>query len=43
LIGGQPVKQPVESILRVIALGVSLVIAVVTGVAMTAEWSHGIR
>jgi uncharacterized membrane protein (UPF0182 family) len=37
-IGGQPVKLPVESILRLIALCVSLAIAVVGGAAMTAEW-----
>src|SRR5271157_3376155 len=37
-IGGQPVRLPVESILRLVALGVSLVIALVTGTAMTAEW-----
>jgi uncharacterized membrane protein (UPF0182 family) len=37
-IGGQPVRLPVESILRLIALGVSLAIAIVTGAAMTAEW-----
>ena len=38
LIGGQPVKLPVEPVLRVIALGVSLVIAAATGGAMTGEW-----
>ncbi|MFI5108307.1 MAG: UPF0182 family protein [Terriglobales bacterium] len=37
-IGGQPVRLPVESIVRLVALGISLVIAVVTGTAMTAEW-----
>ncbi len=37
-IGGQPVKLPVEPVLRLIALGVSLVIAVATGAAMMAEW-----
>src|ERR1017187_9896174 len=31
LIGGQPVKLPVEPVLRLIALGVSLVIAAATG------------
>src|ERR1022692_1263216 len=35
LIGGQPVKLPVERVLRLIALGVSLAIAVATGAAMT--------
>src|SRR3984893_12577091 len=39
LIGGQPVKLPVEPVLRLIALGVSLVIAAATGGAMTGEWS----
>ena len=38
LIGGQPVKLPVEPVLRLIALGVSFVIAVATGGAMTGEW-----
>ena len=38
LIGGQPVKLPVEPVLRLIALGVSLAIAAATGAAMMAEW-----
>src|ERR1700751_4829049 len=38
LIGGQPVKLPVESVLRLIAIGVSLVIAAATGGAMAGEW-----
>src|SRR5580700_4563465 len=37
LIGGQPVKLPVERVLRLIALGVSLAIAVATGAGMMAE------
>ncbi len=37
-IGGQPVRLPVGSILRLILLAVILVIAIVTGVAMAAEW-----
>ncbi len=37
-IGGQPVKLPVEPVLRLIALGVSLAIAVATGAALMAEW-----
>ncbi len=37
-IGGQPVKLPVESVLRLIALGVSLIIAAATGAGMMAEW-----
>src|SRR6202790_3719064 len=38
LIGGRPVKLPVEPVLRLIALGVSLAIAAVTGAGMMAEW-----
>jgi uncharacterized membrane protein (UPF0182 family) len=38
LIGGRPVKLPVEPVLRLIALGVSLAIALATGVGMMAEW-----
>jgi uncharacterized protein len=38
LIGGQPVKLPVEPVLRLIALGVSLVIAAATGGAMAGDW-----
>src|SRR5580700_12321757 len=38
LIGGQPVKLPVEAVLRLIALGVSLAIAAATGAAMTGDW-----
>src|SRR5450755_2416305 len=37
-IGGQPLKLPVEPVLRLIALGISLVIAVATGAGMMAEW-----
>ena len=37
-IGGQPLQIPVDSILRLIALGVSLVIAIATGAGMTAQW-----
>ena len=37
-IGGQPVKLPVEPVLRLIALGVSLVIAAATGAGMMVEW-----
>ena len=39
LIGGQPVKLPVEPVLRLIALGASLVIAAASGAAMIGEWS----
>jgi uncharacterized protein len=38
LIGGQSVKLPVERVLRLIALGVSLAIALATGAGMMAEW-----
>ena len=37
-IGRQAVKLPVEPVLRVIALGVSLAIAAATGAGMMAEW-----
>src|SRR5271167_3191325 len=37
-IGGQPLKRPVAPVLRLIALGVSLVIAAATGGGMMAEW-----
>jgi hypothetical protein len=37
-IGQQPVRLPVEPVLRLIALGVSLVIAAVTGAGMLVEW-----
>src|SRR5256884_1066793 len=38
LIGGQPLKLPVEPVLRLVALGLSLVIAAATGAAMCREW-----
>src|SRR6202451_4783546 len=38
LIGGRPVKLPVEPVLRLIALGASLAIAAATGAGMMAEW-----
>ena len=37
-IGGQPLKLPVEPVLRLTALGVSLVIAAATGASMMVEW-----
>ena len=37
-IGGQPLKLPVEPVLRLIALAVSLVIAIATGASMMTEW-----
>lgn len=38
LIGGQPLTLPVMPIMRRVALGLSLVIAVVTGAAMMLQW-----
>jgi uncharacterized protein len=38
LIGGQPVRLPVEPVLRVVALVVSLAIAAATGASMMVEW-----
>ncbi|MGO8795706.1 MAG: UPF0182 family protein [Candidatus Sulfotelmatobacter sp.] len=38
IIGGQPLKLPVEPVLRFIALAVSVVIAIATGAAMMSEW-----
>jgi len=38
LIGGQRVTLPVEPVLRLIALGVSLTIAAATGASMMVEW-----
>ena len=37
-IGGQPVRLPVEPVLRLAAASISVVIALVTGAAMAAEW-----
>jgi uncharacterized membrane protein (UPF0182 family) len=37
-IGRQPVRLPVEPVLRLMALGVSLVIAAATGAGMMVEW-----
>src|SRR5437667_9759998 len=38
LINGQPLRLPVEPVLRLIALGVSLVVAAASGAGMMAEW-----
>jgi uncharacterized protein len=38
LIGGQPLKLPVEPVLRLIALAASLAIALATGAALSAQW-----
>ena len=37
-IGGQPLELPVEAVLRLVALGLSLLIASVTGAGMMMEW-----
>ncbi|MGZ4833694.1 MAG: UPF0182 family membrane protein [Terriglobales bacterium] len=37
-IGGQPVKLPVDSILRLLGVGVSLAIAAITAAALMLEW-----
>ena len=39
IINGQPVSLPVEPVLRLIALGAALFIAVVTGFGMMSEWT----
>jgi uncharacterized membrane protein (UPF0182 family) len=39
IINGQPVSLPVEPVLRLIALGASLLISVVTGFGMMSEWT----
>jgi len=36
--GGQPLRLPVEPLMRVIALGGSIIIALVTGTGMMSEW-----
>jgi uncharacterized membrane protein (UPF0182 family) len=38
LINGQPLRLPVEPVLRLIALGVATAIALATGAGMMAEW-----
>jgi uncharacterized protein len=38
LINGQPVKLPVEPVLKLIAAGLALAIAAVTGLGMMADW-----
>src|SRR5437764_8423192 len=38
IVGGQPLRLPVEPVLRLIALGVSLAIAIATGASMIAGW-----
>jgi uncharacterized membrane protein (UPF0182 family) len=38
LINGQPLKLPVEPVLKLIALGLSVVIAAATGASLAAQW-----
>src|SRR6266699_886951 len=38
IVGGQSLRLPVDPVLRLIALGVSLAIAIATGAGMIAEW-----
>src|SRR5206468_12152741 len=38
LINGQPIRLPVEPVIRLVALGASLLIAAATGAGMTAAW-----
>src|SRR5438270_3739769 len=38
LIGGQPLKLPVDPVLHLIALGLSLAIAVATGAGLLVDW-----
>jgi uncharacterized membrane protein (UPF0182 family) len=38
-IGGQPLKLPVEPVLRLVALGISLVIAAGTGASIMSDWA----
>ena len=37
--GGQPLRLPVEPLMRVIAVGGSIVVALITGLGMMSEWS----
>jgi uncharacterized membrane protein (UPF0182 family) len=39
IINGQPVSLPVEPVLRMMALGAALLIAVITGFGMMSEWT----
>ena len=39
LINGQPIKLPVEPVIRLIALGASLLVAAATGAGMMADWT----
>src|SRR5262249_2222174 len=39
LINGQPIRLPVEPVMRLIALGGSLLIAIITASAMASDWT----
>jgi len=39
LVNGRPVKLPVEPVMRIAALIISLIVAVVTGASMMAQWA----
>ena len=39
LINGQPIRLPVEPVIKGVALGASLLVAVLTGAGMTAQWT----
>jgi uncharacterized membrane protein (UPF0182 family) len=38
LVNGRPVRLPVEPVMRIVALIISLIVAVVTGASMMAQW-----
>lgn len=39
LVNGQPVKVPIEPVVRLLGLGAAAVVAVLTGLAMSAQWN----
>ncbi len=39
IIGGNPISLPVAPVLRLLAIGVSVIVALATGAAMQAQWS----
>jgi uncharacterized membrane protein (UPF0182 family) len=38
IVGGQPVRLSVEPVIRVLAIGVSILVALITGASMMSEW-----